>query len=429
MDLFDSQGADALARRAPLAERLRPVSLDEVVGQDHLTNPDGPLRAAIGRGRVGAIILWGPPGTGKTTLARALAGQLDEEFVPLSAVTSGVRDLRAALEAARERLKYEGRGTIVFVDEVHRFNKAQQDALLPAVEEGLVDFIGATTENPSFEVTAPLLSRSRVLRLEPLPEKDLRRLLQRGREALGVEVSAEAEDYLLKLSGGDGRRLLNALEVAASGVERVEVSDVEGAVGERSPRYGREEHYDVISAFIKSVRGGDPDAALHYLARMIEAGEDPVFMARRLVILASEDVGNADPHALPLAMAAAQAVQLVGMPEGRIPLAQAATYLASAPKSNAAYKAVNEALAEVRGGRTPEVPMRLRNAPTGLMKEEGYGAGYRYAHDDEPEGMNQRYLPDELSGRVYYEPKERGKEAAVKERLDRWRREREKREG
>ena len=428
MDLFDSQGADALARRAPLAERLRPRSLEGVVGQDHLTGPGGPLRAAVQRGRVGAIIFWGPPGTGKTTLARALAGQLDEEFVPLSAVTSGVRDLRAATDGARERLKYEGRGTIVFVDEVHRFNKTQQDALLPAVEEGLVDFVGATTENPSFEVTAPLLSRSRVLRLEPLPEKDLRRLLQRGREALGVEVSPEGEDYLLELSGGDGRRLLNALEVAASGVERVGISDVEGAVGERSLRYGREEHYDVVSAFIKSVRGGDPDAALHYLARMIEAGEDPVFMARRLVILASEDVGNADPHALPLAMAAAQAVQLVGMPEGRIPLAQAATYLASAPKSNAAYKAVNEALAEVRGGRTPEVPMRLRNAPTGLMKEEGYGAGYRYAHDDEPEGMNQRYLPDELSGRVYYEPKERGEETKIKERLDRWREERGRRE-
>jgi len=429
MDLFDSQGADALACRAPLAERLRPASLDEVVGQDHLTGPGGPLRAAIERGRVGAIILWGPPGTGKTTLARALAGQLDEEFVPLSAVTSGVKDLRGAMDAARERLKYEGRGTIVFVDEVHRFNKTQQDALLPAVEEGLVDFVGATTENPSFEVTAPLLSRSRVLRLGTLSEKDLRRLLQRGREALGVEVSPKAEGYLLELSGGDGRRLLNALEVAASGVERVEVSDVEGAVGERSLRYGREEHYDVISAFIKSVRGGDPDAALHYLARMIEAGEDPVFMARRLVILASEDVGNADPHALPLAMAAAQAVALVGMPEGRIPLAQATTYLASAPKSNASYKAINEALAEVRGGRTPEVPMRLRNAPTGLMKDEGYGAGYRYAHGDEPEGMNQRYLPDELAGRVYYEPKERGKEAEIKDRLDRWRREREAREG
>jgi putative ATPase len=428
VDLFDAQGRDTLGERAPLAERLRPSSLDEVVGQEHLTGPGGPLRTAAERGRAGAIILWGPPGTGKTTLARALAGQLDEEFVPLSAVTSGVRDLRAALEAARERLKYEGRGTIVFVDEVHRFNKAQQDALLPAVEEGLVDFIGATTENPSFEVTAPLLSRSRVLRLEPLPEKDLRRLLQRGREALGVEVSPEAEDYLLKLSGGDGRRLLNALEVAASGVERVEVSDVEGAVGERSPRYGREEHYDVISAFIKSVRGGDPDAALHYLARMIEAGEDPVFMARRLVILASEDVGNADPQALSLAMAAVQAVQLVGMPEGRIPLAQATTYLASAPKSNASYKAINEALAEVRGGRTPEVPMRLRNAPTGLMKEEGYGAGYRYAHDDASEGMNQLYLPDELAGRVYYEPKERGEEAKIKKRLDRWREDRDRRE-
>ena len=430
MDLFDSQGADALARRAPLAERLRPSSLEGVVGQEHLTGPGGPLRAAVGRGRAGAIILWGPPGTGKTTLARALAGQLDEEFVPLSAVTSGVRDLRAALEAARERLKYEGRGTILFVDEVHRFNKTQQDALLPAVEEGLVDFVGATMENPSFEVTAPLLSRSRVLRLEPLSEGDLRALLLRGREALGVEVSPEAGEYLVRLSGGDGRRLLNALEVAASGGGRVEVADVEGAVGSRSLRYGREEHYDVVSAFIKSVRGGDPDAALHYLARMIEAGEDPVFVARRLVILASEDVGNADPRALPLAVAAAQAAQLVGMPEGRIPLAQATTYLASAPKSNASYEAVGRALQDVRRGDAPEVPLHLRNAPTGLMKDEGYGANYRYAHDGgEPEGMNDRYLPDELAGRVYYEPKERGEEAEIKERLDCWRRERAAREG
>jgi putative ATPase len=430
MDLFDAEGAEALARRAPLAERLRPRSLEEVVGQDHLTGPDGPLRAAVEKGRIGAIVLWGPPGTGKTTLARALASEMKGEFVPLSAVTSGVKEVRGALDAARERLKYEGRATILFVDEVHRFNKTQQDALLPALEEGLVDFVGATTENPSFEVTAPLLSRSRVLRLKPLSEEDLTALLDRGREALGVEVSAEAGTYLLHLSGGDGRRLLNALEAAAlASPERVEIADVEGAVGEKALRYGREEHYDVISAFIKSVRGGDPDAALHYLARMIEAGEDPVFIARRLVILASEDVGNADPHALSLAVAAAQAVQLVGMPEGRIPLAQATTYLASAPKSNASYAAIGDALEDARRGRVPEVPMHLRNAPTGLMKDEGYGAGYRYAHgDSEAEGMNDRYLPGELAGRVYYEPKESGVEGEIKERLERWRREREERE-
>ncbi len=428
-DLFDAQGADALARRAPLAERLRPRSLGEVIGQDPLTGPGSPLRTAVEKGRVGAIILWGPPGTGKTTLARVLASEMEGEFVPLSAVTSGVKEVRAALDAARERLKYEGRATILFVDEVHRFNKAQQDVLLPAVEEGLVDFIGATTENPSFEVTAPLLSRSRVLRLEPLSEGDLATLLARGREALGVEVSPEAEAYLLRLSGGDGRRLLNALEAAALAASgRVEAADVEGAVGERAPRYGREEHYDVVSAFIKSVRGGDADAALHYLARMIEAGEDPVFIARRLVILASEDVGNADPYALPLAVAAAQAVQLIGMPEGRIPLAQATTYLASAPKSNASYAAIGKALEDVRRGPVPEVPMRLRNAVTGLMKDEGYGAGYRYAHEDEAEGMNDRYLPDEFAGRVYYEPKDRGAEAGIKDRLDRWRGEREERE-
>jgi putative ATPase len=430
MDLFDAEGAEALARRAPLAERLRPRSLEEVVGQDHLTGPDGPLRAAVEKGRIGAIVLWGPPGTGKTTLARALASEMKGEFVPLSAVTSGVKEVRSALDAARERLKYEGRATMLFVDEVHRFNKTQQDALLPALEEGLVDFVGATTENPSFEVTAPLLSRSRVLRLKPLSEEDLTALLARGREALGVEVLAEAGTYLLRLSGGDGRRLLNALEAAAlASSERVEVADVEGAVGEKALRYGREEHYDVISAFIKSVRGGDPDAALHYLARMIEAGEDPVFIARRLVILASEDVGNADPHALPLAVATAQAVQLVGMPEGRIPLAQATTYLASALKSNASYVAIGDALEDARRGPVPEVPMHLRNAPTGLMKEEGYGAGYRYAHgDSEAEGMNDRYLPGELAGRVYYEPNESGMEGEIKERLERWRREREERE-
>ncbi|MDQ3284982.1 MAG: replication-associated recombination protein A [Actinomycetota bacterium] len=429
MDLFDAQGADALSERAPLAERLRPKNLEEVIGQDHLTGPGGPLRTALERGRIGAVVLWGPPGTGKTTLARALAAEIEGEFVPLSAVTSGVKEVRAALDSARERIKYEGRGTILFVDEVHRFNKTQQDALLPALEEGLVDFVGATTENPSFEITAPLLSRSRVLRLRPLSEEDLTALLDRGRGALKAKVSPEARTYLLRLSSGDGRRLLNALEAAALAASgQVEVRDVEGVVGEKALRYGREEHYDVVSAFIKSVRGGDPDAALHYLARMIEVGEDPMFIARRLVILASEDVGNADPHGLPLAVAAAQAVQLVGMPEGRIPLAQIATYLASAPKSNASYAAVGRALEDVQRGPVPEVPMHLRNATTGLMKNEGYGAGYRYAHSDDPEGMNDLYLPEELTGRVYYEPRESGAEKGIKERLDRWRSERKRRD-
>ncbi len=428
MDLFDDAGIENLAGRAPLAERLRPATLDEVVGQPHLTGVGGPLRSVVERGRIGSVVLWGPPGTGKTTLARVLANTVEEEFVPLSAVTSGVKDLRAALDGARERLKYEGRGTLVFVDEVHRFNKTQQDALLPALEGGLVDFIGATTENPSFEVTAPLLSRSRVLRLRSLSEEDLDLLLDRGVAELGVGISGDAREYLLALAGGDGRRMLNALEVAAAGTKRVEVADVERAVGQRALRYGREEHYDVISAFIKSVRGGDPDAALHYLARMLEAGEDPVFVARRLVILASEDIGNADPHGLPLAVAAAEAVRLIGMPEGRIPLAQATTYLASTPKSNAAYAGINAAISDVRRENTPEVPMHLRNAVTGLMKEEGYGSGYHYAHSDEPEGMNDRYLPQEISDRIYYEPKASGEEAKIKERLERWREGRKRRE-
>jgi putative ATPase len=427
VDLFDQSGADNLSRRAPLAEKLRPRELDEVVGQPHLTGEGGPLRAVAERGRIGSLVLWGPPGTGKTTLARVLAGTVEEEFVPLSAVTSGVKDLRGALDGARERLKFEDRGTLLFVDEVHRFNKAQQDALLPALEVGLLDFIGATTENPSFEVTAPLLSRSRVLRLRALSEEDLGALLERGLRELGVAISERAREYLLSLAGGDGRRMLNALELAAAGTRRVEAEDVERAVGQRALRYGREEHYDVISAFIKSVRGGDPDAALHYLARMLEAGEDPVFLARRLVILASEDIGNADPHGLPLAIAATEAVRLVGMPEGRIPLAQTTSYLASTAKSNAAYVGINAALDDVRHGTTPEVPLSLRNSRTELMRGEGYGAGYRYAHDDAPEGMNDHYLPGELRGRVYYEPRESGSEAEVKARLNRWREERDAR--
>ncbi|TCJ18435.1 replication-associated recombination protein A [Rubrobacter taiwanensis] len=426
-DLFSGAKEELLSRRRPLAERLRPRALDEVVGQRHLI---GPLRSAMRSGRVGAIILWGPPGSGKTTLARLVAAGSGLEFAPLSAVTGGVRELRAALEAARERLKFEGRGTVVFVDEVHRFNKAQQDALLPAVEEGLVDFIGATTENPSFEVTAPLLSRCRVLRLEPLSEAEVDELVRRGCGELGVRLAGGAREYLLRFAGGDGRRALNALEAAArlSGSGTVGVEDIERAVGGKALAYGREERYDVVSAFIKSVRGGDPDAALHYLARMLEAGEDPVFIARRLVILAAEDVGNADPRGLPLAVAAAQAVQLVGLPEGRIPLAQAATYLAASPKSNAAYAGIDRALEDVRKEKLPPVPLHLRNAPTGLMKREGYGEGYEYLHAGGVEGMDQRYLPEELAGRIYYDPKESGAEAEIRERISRWRRERQERE-
>ncbi|WP_144750754.1 MULTISPECIES: replication-associated recombination protein A [Curtobacterium] len=434
----------------PLAVRMRPTSLDEVAGQQHLLGRGSPLvQLATGtRDNPGgvSVILWGPPGTGKTTLAQAIARQSGREFVELSAVTAGVKDVREVMEKALTHRDLYGSTTVLFLDEIHRFSKAQQDALLPGVENGWVILIAATTENPSFSVISPLLSRSLLLTLKPLTDEDLGMLVDRAVEdprGLGgsVVLGDEARSAIVRLSSGDARRALTALEAAASsavaaqaddgddaldGVETVPVIDadtVAAAVDRALLRYDRQgdEHYDVISAFIKSVRGSDVDAALHYLARMIEAGEDPRFIARRIIISASEDIGMADPQALPIAVAAAQAVQLIGMPEGRIPLAEAVVYLATAPKSNAAYNGVNAAIADVKAGRLGVVPMHLRDAHYPGAKRLGHGKGYVYSHDAEHGVAEQQYLPDALEGTEYYTPTANGFEREVGPRLERLR--------
>lgn len=435
----------------PLAVRMRPTSLDEVAGQQHLLGRGSPLvQLATGtRDNPGgvSVILWGPPGTGKTTLAQAIARQSGREFVELSAVTAGVKDVREVMEKALTHRDLYGSTTVLFLDEIHRFSKAQQDALLPGVENGWVILIAATTENPSFSVISPLLSRSLLLTLKPLTDEDLGMLVDRAVEdprGLGgsVVLGDEARSAIVRLSSGDARRALTALEAAASsavaaradddgddaldGVDTVPVIDadtVAAAVDRALLRYDRQgdEHYDVISAFIKSVRGSDVDAALHYLARMIEAGEDPRFIARRIIISASEDIGMADPQALPIAVAAAQAVQLIGMPEGRIPLAEAVVYLATAPKSNAAYNGVNAAIADVKAGRLGVVPMHLRDAHYPGAKRLGHGKGYVYSHDAEHGVAEQQYLPDALEGTEYYTPTANGFEREVGPRLERLR--------
>ncbi|MDP4332574.1 replication-associated recombination protein A [Curtobacterium sp. A7_M15] len=434
----------------PLAVRMRPTSLDEVAGQQHLLGRGSPLvQLATGtRENPGgvSVILWGPPGTGKTTLAQAIARQSGREFVELSAVTAGVKDVREVMEKALTHRDLYGSTTVLFLDEIHRFSKAQQDALLPGVENGWVILIAATTENPSFSVISPLLSRSLLLTLKPLTDEDLGMLVDRAVEdprGLGgsVVLGDEARSAIVRLSSGDARRALTALEAAASsavaahdddadgtldGVDTVPVVDadtVAAAVDRALLRYDRQgdEHYDVISAFIKSVRGSDVDAALHYLARMIEAGEDPRFIARRIIISASEDIGMADPQALPIAVAAAQAVQLIGMPEGRIPLAEAVVYLATAPKSNAAYNGVNAAIADVKAGRLGVVPMHLRDAHYPGAKRLGHGKGYVYSHDAEHGVAEQQYLPDALEGTEYYTPTANGYEREVGPRLERLR--------
>jgi len=442
-DLFSSDDDSGPRADAPLAVRMRPRTLDEVVGQQHLLGPGSPLRRLVegagGRAGPTSVMLWGPPGTGKTTLAHVVSRGTGGRFVELSAVTAGVKDVRAVMERARDDRDLHQRGTVLFLDEIHRFTKAQQDALLPGVENRWVVLMAATTENPSFSVVAPLLSRSLVLTLQPLSEDDLRGLLSRAvsdERGLADEVTVEPDalDHLVRLASGDARRALTALE-AAAGAAVSETDDVGSepvvlrlahasrALDVALVRYDKagDQHYDVASAFIKSMRGSDVDASLHYLARMVEAGEDPRFIARRIVIAASEDVGMADPTALQTAVAAAQAVQLIGMPEARLVLAQAVVHLATAPKSNAAYLGMEAAIADVRAGAAGQVPDHLRDAHYPGAKSLGHGKGYEYSHDS-PHGVAaQQYAPDELVGREYYTPTERGAERDISVRLARLR--------
>lgn len=421
----------------PLAVRMRPRTLDEVVGQGHLLRPGAPLRRLVDGGTAASVLLYGPPGTGKTTIAQLLAGVGNRHFVALSALSSGVKELRAVIDDARRRRDYRGQQTVLFVDEVHRFSKTQQDALLGAVEDRTVLLVAATTENPSFSVVSPLLSRSLVLQLQSLTEDDLRALLRRAvadeRGLNGaVRVTGEAEAALVRLSAGDARRALTALEAAADGVvgageeetAEIDLVAVERAVTEVAVRYDRagDQHYDVISAFIKSIRGSDPDAALHYLARMLVAGEDPRFIARRLMVHASEDIGLADPTALPAAAAAAQVVQLIGMPECRLALAQVTVHLATAPKSNAVIAAIDEAMGQVRAGAVGSVPAHLRDGHYAGAQKLGNAVGYRYPHDVPDGVLTQQYPPDDLVGVDYYRPTQRGAERALAERLPRLRR-------
>ena len=434
MDLFGTVTRQPRGAARPLAERMRPRTLDEFVGQEHLLAPGKLLRGMVEAGELHSLILWGPPGSGKTTLAQILARSAGANCVHLSAVTSGVKDLKKIIQEAEE-LHRLGKPTVLFVDEIHHFNKAQQDNFLPHVERGTLILIGATTENPSFEVISPLLSRCQVLVLKALSADDIGVIIdraindaQRGLAVAGLKISAEARGFLIQQSQGDCRVALNALETAATLATRdksnpsIELSHVQEALQRKPLQYDKagEEHYNVISAFIKSLRGSDPDAALYWLMRMIEAGEDPLFIARRMIIFASEDVGNADPQALQVAVAAKDAVHFVGLPEGRIPLAQAVTYLATAPKSNASYKAMLAAAKDVEDKGALPVPLHLRNAPTPLMEKLGYGKDYKYAHNFPDHLVEQEHLPKELSGRKYYSPSESGYEKQIEERLKSW---------
>ena len=426
-DLFAAPGIEG----GPLAARLRARQLDDYVGQHHLLAPGRPFRENLDKGRIHSMIFWGPPGVGKTTLARLLASAVDARFIALSAVLAGVKELRLAVDQAREAQRLSGRRTILFIDEVHRFNKAQQDAFLPHVEEGTVVFVGATTENPSFEVNRALLSRCRVYVLKPLEDDALSTLIfkalkddERGLGARRLGIADDALTLLVSASGGDARRALNVLEIAAELVEdgvELQTTDLAAVLGERVAAFdkGGELFYEQISALHKSVRGSDPDASLYWLLRMLEGGCDPLYIARRLVRMASEDVGNADPRALDLALAAWHTQERLGSPEGELTLAQAVLYLAAAPKSNAVYNAYKLARADVRDNPEHEVPVHLRNAPTKLLKELGYGRAYRYAHD-EPDAFaaGEIYFPDAMTPGRYYEPVPRGLEIKIKEKLD-----------
>jgi putative ATPase len=427
--LFDAAEDSAALAAAPLAVRMRPRTLDEVIGQRHLIRAGSPLRKLADTDAGLSVILWGPPGTGKTTLAYVVSQVTRRRFVELSAVSAGVKDVRAAVQAARRDLGLTGVQTVLFIDEVHRFNKAQQDALLPAVENRWVSFIGATTENPSFSVVGPLLSRSLLLTLQPLSDDDLRAVIERAladERGLGgaVTLARGVPEQLIRVAGGDARRVLTYLEAAALGVPagtEISLEDLERAVDQAMVRYDRagDQHYDVISAFIKSIRGSDPDAALHYLARMIEAGEDARFIARRLIVHASEDIGLADPTALQAAVAAAQAVEFVGLPEARINLAQAVIHLSLAPKSNAVIAAIGAASDDVKAGLAGPVPPHLRDAHYAGAQRLGHGQGYSYPHDDPAGVVTQQYAPDAIDGRAYYRPTRHGAEARYAERADR----------
>jgi len=437
MDMFERQREGQMGRDAPLAARMRPATLDAFVGQEHLVGEGHVIRQAIESGQIPSIILWGPPGSGKTTLAFVIANTTDSHFSSVSAVSAGVADLRRIIQEARERRSLHQQKTILFIDEIHRFNKAQQDAVLPFVEDGTVTLIGATTENPSFEVNAPLLSRCRVLVLNPLTDDEIRtiilRALKDGDKGLGklrVKVDDEAMAQLITVSSHDARIALNTLELAVlttppdrSGRRHVNLPVIEDAAQKRMLRYDKagEEHFDLISALHKSMRGSDPDAALYWLGRMLEAGEDPLYVARRLVRFASEDVGMADPQALVVAMAAQQAVHFIGLPEGNLALAEAAVYLATAPKSNSLYRAYSEVQTEIKEGSNDPVPLHLRNAVTPLMRQVGYGKGYKYAHDYEGHFVEQQNLPDSLQGRKFYQPGDQGYEKQVATRLNTWR--------
>ena len=418
-DLFAQAATDRLRERAPLAARLRPRTLDDIVGQRHLVAPNAPLRVLIEQDRLTSAILWGPAGTGKTTLAQVVAATTAKTFVPLSAVNAGVADVRNAIDSARRLLGEQGRGTILFIDEVHRFNKAQQDALLPAEEEGLVVLIGATTENPFFSVNSPLLSRATLWRLEPLSDADIAEVINRGLAAENSRAEEDAVAALVSVADGDARAALGTLEVALAlaGGEPVTVAVVERARAGRLQHQGPDAHYDQVSALIKSIRGSDPDAALYWFARMLEGGEDARFIARRLVILASEDVGLADPLALVVADAAARAVEFVGLPEAQLNLAEAVVYLATAPKSNRVTTALGRARADARDGPRGDVPAHLRDASYRGARDIGHGEGYQYPHDDPRGWVEQDYRPAQVAGRVYYEPSDHGAEAALAERM------------